>query len=126
MAPARARGAKRKPLGMTHQVPARRKRTSQRAGRPRAAFHRSAPRCAQRRQGLCRERLKTESWGRGRAMTVPTDSIAARSLRLALRLLVLEAVVGGDDLLHQRVADDVALVEAEELDPLDVGQHLLR
>src|SRR5579863_658694 len=42
------------------------------------------------------------------------------------RLQLIELVIGGDDLLHQLVADHVALVEGEELDPGDVRQHLLR
>src|SRR5262245_11392763 len=36
------------------------------------------------------------------------------------------ALVSSDDLLHQRMSDDVALGEADEADPRDVAQHLLR
>src|SRR5690349_10648977 len=123
---------------MMLQAPRTRKRASQRAGRSSARLHISpaawktrsrAPRRRARPAGAggsggagCGEGRSEGTVARGRSGAA-VGVVAARLAELP-RLVV--AVVGGDDLLHQRVADDVALVEAEELDAADLGEHLLR
>src|SRR6266545_4892071 len=54
----------------------------------------------------------------------PLDALGLRRLH-ARAPLRLEQVVGADDLLHERVADDVHLAEVAERDTLDAAQHAL-
>src|SRR5947208_15082188 len=153
MVPAWARLVKWKAPGSRHQVPSTRKAPSQSQGISMALSQRSRGRVRRRRRivPVTGRRSGTAEGSLSRAMarirgpprrTVPRGSCGRAAprrngglrallpggarLRLAFALALLVGIVRRDDLLHQRVADDVLLVEIEELDPLDPREHLLR
>ena len=128
------RGRRGRRRGSRHQVPRIRKTPSQSSGISIARSQRSRGRGRLRRRidpvPLVAGRISvTVDGSLSRAMArvscrpggflarlLPTEETACAAafrrgalLRLALALALLEGVVGGDDLLHQRMADDVLL-----------------
>src|SRR5690554_2573293 len=84
----------------------------------------SLPGLSRRARAAQRIRLSSSGWsGASVALCMSTSTVIAALLALLLLALV-EAVVGLDNALHQRVAHHVLGLEVGKADALDVLEHV--